>query len=275
MALHRNFVFTHNNYDDTSLEDNIECRFIAYSHEVAPTTGTKHLQGYVCFKNPISHKTSKRKFPGCFISPMLGSISDNDSYISKLTAPIERGDKPMSNDNKGRAEKLRWQAIRELAKAGDLDKIDADIFIRYYGTLKRIRDDYKCRPSPLDNSTPGIWIHGPSRTGKSHAMHTAYPDAYIKGHHKWWDGYAGQTVVCIDDFSIYGKGLGTYIKLWVDKWAFDAETKGGRTMIRPEKVIVTSNYTIEDIWDDQITRDCLNNRFRVVEKLNKEQTILL
>lgn len=54
----RGFVFTKNNYT----EDDVDCLkvygeandncYIIFSKEVAPTTGTPHLQGYVHFKNP-------------------------------------------------------------------------------------------------------------------------------------------------------------------------------------------------------------------------------
>ena len=51
MSRNRNYCFTFNNYPDTSLVDNLICKYIAYSKEVAPTTGTPHLQGYVTFVN--------------------------------------------------------------------------------------------------------------------------------------------------------------------------------------------------------------------------------
>lgn len=270
---YRNFVFTHNNYVGTGIQDTLECRFIAYSKEVAPSTGTPHLQGYVCFNGPCTLGAVVKKLPGCHVEPMLGSIADNDGYISKLTNPVERGDKPLTNDNKGRAEKLRWQRAKEAAIAGEFDKIDADIFIRQYGNLKRIRTDYQCKPVALTTSSPGVWIHGPTRTGKSHSVHTAYPGAYLKGNHRWWDGYAGEDVVYLEDFSVFDKSLGNLLKRWADKWPFDAEVKGGRMMIRPKKIVITSNYKIEEIFDDDITRDCLNQRFKVIEKLSKEQNI--
>lgn len=112
MARHRNFCFTFNNYPDTELVDNLVCKYIAYSKEVAPTTGTPHLQGYVTFATVKSLNQVKALLPGCHVSVMIGSIAQNDVYISKVATMTERGDKPISNDNKGRAEAMRWQRAK-------------------------------------------------------------------------------------------------------------------------------------------------------------------
>jgi len=275
MSKQRNFIFTHNNYVDTVLEDTIECRYIAYGKEVAPTTGTPHLQGFVCFKNATTLKSVIKKLPGCHVEVMHGSMDQNVHYCNKDGLFVERGDKPISNDNKGRAEKLRWQRARELAISNDMEQIDADIYIRQYNTLKRIASDHQPKPVPLETSRPGLWIHGPTRTGKSHSVHSAFPNAYLKNNDKWWDGYNGEDVVYLEDLDKYDVKLGGLLKRWVDKWPFACEVKGGRQMIRPKKVIVTSNYKIEDIWDDEVTRNCLNGRFTVIFKETREQQLFL
>lgn len=55
-------------------------------------------------------------------------------------------------------------------------------------------------------------------------------------------------MVIIDDFDHNGTGLAHYLKTWGDKWAFDAEIKGGRKQISPKLLIITSNYTIEELF---------------------------
>lgn len=95
MARNRNFCFTLNNYADTVLVDTINCKYIAYSKELAPTTGTPHLQGWISFENPKSLTAVIRLMPGCHIESMRGSIADNDAYCSKAGDLIERGLKPV------------------------------------------------------------------------------------------------------------------------------------------------------------------------------------
>lgn len=265
MSKYRNFIFTHNNYGSTDLEDSIRCRFIAYSKEVAPTTGTPHLQGYICFVNATTVSSVRKKMVGCHVEPMHGSISENDVYISKMSNPVERGDKPMSNDNKGLAERLRWKRALDLAKAGDIESIDADIQFRHYHTCKRIKMDYMKDPSPLSECT-GVWIYGPSGVGKTKYVFEKYPGHYVKSRNKWWNGYQRQDVVCLDDIGTFdAPHLGSFLKDWAGQYPFQAEEKLGGMTIRPKTFVVTSQYSIEDLWVDQETRDALNRRFKVIK----------
>lgn len=260
MSRHRHFCFTHNNYENTYQEDNIECRYIAYSKEVS-ASGTPHLQGFVSFVSAKTKKAAIKVLTGCHVEVMLGSYDENTAYCSKAGELIERGEKPMSNDNKGRAEKLRWVKILANAKAGNFDEIDADVQVRYYGTLKRIAMDHMVKPAPMADVC-GLWIHGESGVGKSRYVWETWPDHYIKSRNKWWSGYIDQPVVCLDDLGPEdAKWMGSFLKDWADYKPFQGETKGGGIQIRPVKFIVTSQYTIEDLWFDIETRDALNRRF--------------
>lgn len=275
MPRNRNFCFTHNNYLNTELEDNLDCKYIAYAHEVAPTTGTPHLQGWIAFENAKSLNAVRRLLTGCHVEAMIGSIADNDKYCSKAGRLIERGTKPQSNTNNkgGDKEKERWELARTLAKEGKFDEIDADIVLRCYNTLKNIYKDYQVKPDPVDVRC--YWIHGETGTGKSHAVETKYPDCYKKSMEdlKWFDGYNDEEVVYLEDMDVYQVKWGGMLKRLADRWPMQASIKGSMKYIRPKVVIVTSNYTIETIWTDPGTCDPLLRRFKVVEKLNREQII--
>lgn len=273
MSRNRNYCFTYNNYPDTSLVDGIECKYIAYSHEVAPSTGTRHLQGYISFHTAKTVQAARRLLPGCHVVTMVGSIAQNDTYCSKVATLIHRGEKPISNDNKGRAEKLRWQRARELAKEGNFDEIDADIYIRCYSTLKSIAKDHMKKPEPVDVKC--FWIYGSTGTGKSHAVETAFPNCYKKQMDdlKWFDLYNDEEVVYLEDIDKYQVKWGGLLKRLADRWPMLASIKGSMKYIRPKVVIVTSNYRIEEIWNDEQTVDPLLRRFKEVHKETQEQVI--
>jgi hypothetical protein len=175
--------------------------------------------------------------------------------------------------DKGEAEKARWELAWEFAKVGDMESIPADIRIRSYSSLRRIERDYMPRCGSL-GSPCGIWIYGPAGVGKTLAVVTAYPEVYIKPRNVWWDGYQREPIVLIDDIDKFDVRLGGLLKHWADAFPFIGECKGGSIRIRPTKLLVTSQYTIEDIWQDEETRQALSRRFVVIRK-DLNQNILL
>jgi len=278
MSQSKFWVFTLNNYTPDEYSDIssfIEgfCDYGIVGKEQGDG-GTPHLQGYVCFVNALTLASVKEKLPGCWVEVMKGSLSENDTYISKLIDPFERGDKPMTNDNKGRAEQLRWKRSLDLAKEGKIEEIDADIQLRYFSTLKKIKAEYATKVLPCDN-IKCFWIYGKTGTGKSHAVYAKYPDAYRKemSDFKWYDNYNGESAVYLEDLDKYDVKWAGHIKRLSDKWPLKVQVKGSMVDIRPNVVIITSNYKIEEIWDDAITQECLKRRFTIFEKLNKHEIL--
>lgn len=239
-------------------------KYICFGKEVGDS-GTPHLQGYISFVNartlgqvqamiaPISVHWSKAK----------GNAEQNKEYCSKDGDFYEDGEMPVSNKKKGELEKERWAKALQAAKEGRYDDIDDDIRFRYYSTCKQIYKDYMIVPSDNDGVT-GVWIYGPAGVGKSRKARDDYPNAYLKMCNKWWDGYQDQEFVIIDDIDTKHHVLGHHLKIWADRYAFLAENKGGAVALRPKKIIVTSQYSIDEIWEDQETRAALKRRFEVI-----------
>lgn len=117
-------------------------------------------------------------------------------------------------------------------------------------------------PSGVGKSTKAraLAVERNGNADDGHAFFTKEAD------HKWWDGYNGQPTVIIDDVGPQHKHLGPLLKIWADRWAFQAETKGGSTgWVRPNHIIVTSQYRITECFGDISTCNALSRRFKQEE----------
>lgn len=174
----------------------------------------------------------------------------------------------------GKATAEKWERTKELAIAGNLDEIDSDHYIQFYSTINRIKKDNMKKPEPLQ-TVSGLWIHGATGTGKTHCVVTQHPDRYIKPLNKWWDGYQEEDVVHIDEICPdQTKWISPFLKKWADKWPFDAEVKGGSKQLRPKLIVITSNYSIEEMLFSQNDLPAIRRRFREVEKFRDQDIIV-
>lgn len=169
---------------------------------------------------------------------------------------------------KGENQKVKWAHIAELMKSGALDELQIlypDVFVRYYSTARRITGDYMISPSRLDHME-NYWVYGPPGTGKSYWCREEAPDAYLKNLNRWWCGYANEEDVIIEEIDAKGMALlARHIKKWADIYPFRGEIKNGSIMLRPKRIFMTSNYTIEECCGDDIQL-CRAVERRFIEK---------
>ncbi|UYD39133.1 MAG: replication associated protein [Wigfec virus K19_645] len=267
MSRCRAFTFTINTFDEETEEklQAHDCRYIIYGYELAPTTGRPHFQGYVYYDNARTPLAVSKDIKG-HIEVAKGAPDQNYDYCSKDGSYYERGLRPISDKAKGINEKERFKRARESAIAGDFASIPDDLYTRYQASYKRMRREDAPRPTDLEKrDTYGVWIYGPPRTGKSHKARHDYGDVYLKDINKWWDAYDGQANVLIDELAPeHAPFMTNFLKKWVDRWTFSAECKGGRILARPQLIIVTSNYSIQEVFPSGIDRDAILSRFEVI-----------
>lgn len=274
----RRIVFTFNNYpieldNDDSLDtwlDGLGGKYAIAGREVSPSTGTKHLQGYLQVSHAKSLSAFRKLLPGCHIETAVGTPEQCRKYCSKDGKHRERGDPPVPA---GTQERERWDTARTLAKEGKFDDIPSDIYVRYIGNLQRIYRETLPSIEPLPD-TCGLWLVGQTGSGKSRGVRAKYPLVYPKPLNKWWDGYSDQEHVLLDDVDMnQSSWIGNFLKIWADHYPFIGEKKGGSRLIRPKLVIVTSQYRIENIFQDEELKLALKRRFIVIN-VNKDEAIV-
>lgn len=164
---------------------------------------------------------------------------------------------------KGRKEQERWESAKQLCIEGRFEEVPADIYFRFYRTMKEIYKDHMQKPEDAVGTT-GVWYWGEAGVGKSREARQVYPNSYMKMANRWWDGYQNEKTVILDDLDPKHSGLGHHLKIWGDRYAFIAEVKGGALYIRPDWIVVTSQYPPEDIWPDEPeTVAAIGRRFQV------------
>jgi len=225
--------------------------------------GTPHVQGYLVLKEKLRLTALKKLLPRAHLEMSRGTPKQASDYCKKDGRFLEYGELPLSPAEAGGAGTAAlWKETWDLAKTGDFESLDPKIRIQHYHALRRIHQDYQQRPPDLADVC-GVWYYGPPRTGKSTAARALPGTYYDKPCNKWFDGYQGEDNVLIDDFDLSHKALGHHLKRWADKFAFPAEQKGTTVQIRPKLIVVTSNYSIEEIFaDDPVLVAALKRRFK-------------
>lgn len=275
----RKWCFTLNNYSEEDIK-NLESlypemvSYIIFGKEIAPTTGTPHLQGFLYMKRAVSLATIKRNISSQTIHLEIarGSFAENIAYCSKEGSFIEKGKRPLDPEEKGEMEKRRWKDCRSAAQEGRWQDIEDELYVRYVKNLEWIHK--KCLiQKDFDGSgnlkNRNLWLYGSTGTGKSYTAHRLaelmQAEIYLKMLNKWWDGYTCQKIVLIEEIDPEtGKFLASLMKKWCDKWAFTAECKGSvAKQIRPEYVIVCSNYPPEEVFPNQMDWEPIKRRFTV------------
>lgn len=98
------------------------------------------------------------------------------------------------------------------------------------------------------NNIKCFWLVGRPGVGKTYSvLHRFAPEkVYVKENSKWWDGYVDQPIVLFDDFD--KTSVSYCLKRWADQYDLTGEIKGGQVCLYYNVLIITSNYTIEELF---------------------------
>lgn len=264
-------VFTANNRVKREFVDSVKDRYssvvyIIAADEVAPTTGTPHVQGWVHFTHPIGIASFKKKL-NCYADARKGTVAEADAYCRKEDPmPIVEGDRPMDNQQGNRTD---YQTIAKMVRDGERLEAIFDAFPSQFLLHQRhIRDlrNFLRRPEHLQGPPEVILYRGPPGHGKSTAIERRignrdfYTPIQDPGDGKlWFDGYDGEEIIWLRDFN---GGALTLIKNLLDKWTVRLPIKGGSVLARPRTIFICSNkdpsFWYPDVQPDQL--DALERR---------------
>lgn len=167
--------------------------------------------------------------------------------------------RPAAGAAGGESQKDKWAYIAEKADEYDtyeeffdwINKNYPEIAINMVDKLERYHARLSRKKVPRVLETVELeWFQGVSGSGKSHTARAENPGAFVKlMSGKWFDGYDNHKVLIIDDLDMFNiKNQSDSIKQLCDKYALDVEIKGSVKLIRPTKIIVTSQYPIDRVF---------------------------
>lgn len=259
----KGYCFTINNpsgWDDADVEKLKEVTEYGVVGKEVGEDGTPHYQGYVRFTYSARFQRIKGLLPRAHIEAQKGSIHQAADYCKKDGDFKEWGELP----ERKRDGKERWRFIIDRAERGDLAGIKDEYpgeYIRYYDRLRSLRQRKPEILPTLENE----WWWGPTGTGKSRRIWELYPEHYGKQLNKWWCGYNDEDTVVIEEWAPKNEMTSSNLKIWADRYPFNAEVKGGQLRrIRPKRVIITSNYSMDQCFEKTEDLEPLKRRFKAV-----------
>lgn len=231
------------------------CEQVSYfiaQQEVAPGTGTRHLQFFVQFKNAKSmsavHKLSGLEHAALF--PRRGSPEQAQEYCRKVDSKdpdgvgvFEYG--TLVRTGEGQGSRTDWDLVHSLAQRGaDTREFLEEVPHLGYVHISKIpawigAHDQRTRAW----HTRPIIFFGPTRAGKSTRMErmTAGQKVYEKTDaDKWWDGYDGEPVVTIDEMH-GGYFQWQQLLKFFERGKYRVQYKGGSRQFLGEVCYMTCN----------------------------------
>lgn len=234
----KSWCFTDNKCDE-NVWDAVECQYIVYGRESAPTTGQKHLQGYVSFDRPRRLAACKKIHPTAHWEVARGSADQNRTYCTKDGDFVERGAIPP-----GQGKRTDLVAIADAVKRR---RTDVEIDEEFPGMLLRLGrqiDGYRARIFPPRDWPPEVfWYWGRPGTGKSRLVREeAGLDAYWHlGESSFWDGYSGQEKIVLDELRKETFTWSFLLRL-LDRYPLRLNIKGSSCECQARKIWITSTF---------------------------------
>lgn len=286
----RMWVFTQNNPGDwkpPAAVKNEEPKYMIWQREVAPETGTPHIQGYVHFNKQRYMKFVKDWLVSTTVhlEKANGNEKQNHDYCSKAesrapgddSGPFEVG---VYDDKGGQGKRSDLQDIADDVKQGATRKDIALTypvqFIRYHQGIQALIQEAR-PPPPTERDIEVVCLWGATGTGKTHRVRAACPEIYeVTPGRDPWGTYSGQAAIFFDEFD-YQQWPIQQMNKYLDKWPCELNCRYYNKYAEWTRVAICAN-TPPSAWYPEVPHPLRLALFRritnTVEVLNKEQEVV-
>lgn len=219
--------------------------------EVAPTTGTPHLQGFITFVKNTTVKQARAMLPRAHVEKARAAEAAR-KYAEKdgeLVINICRTRQGRRTDLEKVAEMVTSGAsLREVAEEYPV------VFMKMSRGIRELQTVLAEGAAQRFRDVKVYTIVGPTGIGKTRYVydHHSFADIYsltVENGRLWFDGYQGQSVLLIDEFRTGKFQISDMLRL-LDGYPMRLPVKGGSAYAAWTTVYITSNQPVSDWFQD-------------------------
>lgn len=273
MSQARSWMFTLNNPtedDEFALDamgDDPTTRYLVYQLEKAPSTETRHYQGYVEFTKPKRFAAVNKLVSRAHWEPRRGSRDQAREYCMKEDTRIE-GPFEYGEWIKGRGHRTDLKEVADMVQSGcsiyDIANEYPETYMKFYRGIERFASLQK-----KEKIVPFVVVlWGKPGSGKTRLVHDNFDNVYTvpdTASFTHFTGYYGQEYVLFDDF--YGGIKYSEMLRLLDRYPYDVNTKGGTTFWNPEIIMITSNQHPDEWYPNILDTSALKRRIHKIYEI--------
>lgn len=296
---HQGFCFTHNNYteeDVARIQSRDWIQFLAMGRELAPTTWTPHLQGFMWLTEPRTPQQVKRKLPGTVVlvpgkaKGVHYHVHDDGKtgfgYCFKEHQPgwVLQGTPPSEEEFQDQAPKGKGTRSDLLTVKKKIDSgVAAESLLgddEHFSTFVHHRKYFEFYQSHkrrrLAFAAPTVTvIYGDTDCNKTRSVYdveTKLEELHVwEPHHgQWFDGYSGQEAVLFDEY----RGqlpYGMLLCLLDGYPGRKVQSKGGMAYWSPKRIYITSPKHPREWYPQLAENDKIDQLLRRITEIRVAQ----
>lgn len=260
----RAWCFTLNNPPDGPLDVGQlkHLRYAIWQKEVGES-GTPHWQGYIEFSSPVRRSALGRLGHGIHSEPRRGTRDQARDYCRKgetRSPDPDAGPHELGEWDTKQGARTDLERATSILRAGgrlrDIADVDPVVLVKFGRGLERLQQLWRPRVRRSNLKVYVLW--GRTGTGKTKYVHDMWEDdLYTLASQRpvWFDGYAGERVLLIDEIQNFTEGIPREFLLRIlDVYPLMVPVKGGMVAAEWEKVYITSNSDPTLFWDEALKR---------------------
>jgi len=231
-------------------------------YEVAPDTGTPHIQGFITFKRCYRFSQLHKMFPT--VHWEAAKCADAMNYCMKDNYEIE--------DNRLKKNSQAPAVLQDVASGMSVHDVlmKYQQFWRYPAQLTALRSVMLNRPRNSDVKPLVIWFYGSTGTGKTKSVVELSKDRAVGfthakgGNDISFEDWDFQEMFCIDELRASNCDFQFLLRV-LDRYPFGLRLLYRASQWNPKIIFVTSPYSVTDLYLGRSEQDSIQQLVRRVD----------